>query len=78
MMSGKLLIPRINPAVIHAINISQVPEKNLCSVLEYYQTTGPIIATDIAVKSTGEAGQMLYKNRRCLLIISNYPIHVLN
>ena len=33
---GELLIPRINPAVIHAINMAQVPEKvHAVGVLEY-------------------------------------------
>jgi hypothetical protein len=48
---GELLIPRINPAVIHAINMAQVPEKvHAVGVLEYYSATGSIIAADFAVK----------------------------
>ena len=49
---GELLIPRINPAVIHAINMAQVPEKvHAVGVLEYYSATGSIIAADFAVKA---------------------------
>ena len=62
---GELLIPRINPAVIHAINMAQVPEKvHAVGVLEYYSATGSIIAADFvvltgdvaAVKAAVEAG----------------------
>lgn len=49
---GELVIARINPAVIHAINMSQVPENiRAVGVLEYYSATGSIIAADYAVKA---------------------------
>ncbi|GCF95220.1 propanediol utilization: polyhedral bodies pduT [Enterococcus florum] len=49
---GELLIPRVNPAVIQAVNMSKIPDKvQAVGVLEYYSATGSIIAADYAVKA---------------------------
>lgn len=49
---GQLVIPRVNPAVIRAVNMSQIPDNvQAVGVLEYYSAAGSIIAADFAVKA---------------------------
>lgn len=49
---GELLIPRVDPAVIKAINMSEIPETTKAiGVLEYYSAVGSIIAADFAIKA---------------------------
>lgn len=49
---GELVIPRVSPAVIRAVNMSDIPEQVLAvGVLEYYSAVGSIIAADCAVKA---------------------------
>ena len=51
-MIDKLLIPRVHPQVIEAIHMSvSVPERKALGVLEFFSTTGAIIAADCAVKA---------------------------
>lgn len=48
----KLLIPRVHPQVIEAINMSvPVPERKALGVLEFFSITGAITAADSAVKT---------------------------
>ncbi len=49
---GKLIIPRIDPQVIRAINMTHVPENaRAIGAIEYYSAAGSIIAADCAVKA---------------------------
>lgn len=49
---GKLIIPRIDPQVVRAINMTHVPENTQAiGAIEYYSATGSIIAADYAVKA---------------------------
>lgn len=49
---GELVIPRVSPDVIHAVNMSKMPENvQAVGVLEYYSASGSIIAADYAVKT---------------------------
>ncbi|MDH6365605.1 microcompartment protein CcmL/EutN [Enterococcus sp. PF1-24] len=49
---GQLLIPRVHPSVIKAVNMADIPEKTAAiGVLEYYSAAGSIIAADYAVKA---------------------------
>lgn len=49
---GKLIIPRIDPQVIRAINMTHVPEDTRAiGAIEYYSAAGSIIAADFAVKA---------------------------
>lgn len=49
---GELVIPRVSPAVIRAVNMSDIPEEVLAvGVLEYYSAVGSIIAADCAIKA---------------------------
>lgn len=48
----KLLIPRIHPQVIEAINMSSMPsELKALGILEFFSVTGAIIAADAAAKA---------------------------
>lgn len=48
----QLIIPRIHPQVIEAINLSSMPEdKKALGVLEYFSVTGAILGADAAVKA---------------------------
>lgn len=47
-----LVIPRIHPQVIEAVNMSTMPEKlKALGVLEFFSVTGAITAADAAVKA---------------------------
>lgn len=49
---GELVIPRVDPAVIQAINMAKIPKTiQSVGVLEYYSATGSIIAADFAIKA---------------------------
>lgn len=49
---GELVIPRVNPSVIRAVNMSDIPERvGAVGVLEYYSAVGSILAADYAVKA---------------------------
>lgn len=49
---GKLIIPRIDPQVIRAINMTHVPENTKAiGAIEYYSAAGSIVAADFAVKA---------------------------
>lgn len=46
-----LLIPRVSPQVIEAINMAAMPSKlNALGILEFFSVTGAIIAADAAAK----------------------------
>ncbi|MCC8026781.1 MAG: BMC domain-containing protein [Clostridium sp.] len=48
----KLLIPRVSPQVIEAINMSSMPSSfKALGILEFFSVTGAIIASDAAVKA---------------------------
>lgn len=48
----KLLIPRVHPQVIEAINMSSMPsELKALGILEFFSVTGAIIAADAAAKA---------------------------
>ncbi|MFA6808103.1 MAG: BMC domain-containing protein [Eubacteriales bacterium] len=48
----KLLIPRIHPQVIKAINLSMMPEVvNAVGVIEFFSVTASILGADAAVKA---------------------------
>lgn len=48
----RLLIPRVHPQVIEAINMSSAPSSlKALGVLEFFSVTGAIIAADAAVKA---------------------------
>lgn len=48
----RLLIPRVHPQVIEAINMStQPPDLKALGVLEFFSVTGAVIAADAAVKA---------------------------
>lgn len=48
----KLVIPRVHPQVISAINLSTMPEQlNAVGILEYYSVTASILGGDAAVKA---------------------------
>ncbi|HCM89713.1 MULTISPECIES: BMC domain-containing protein [Vagococcus] len=49
---GKLIIPRIDPQVIRAINMTHIPENTKAiGAIEYYSAAGSIVAADFAVKA---------------------------
>lgn len=49
---GDLVIPRVHPTVIKAINMAEIPEGvKAVGVLEYYSAAGSVIAADFAVKA---------------------------
>ncbi|MGO3732692.1 MAG: BMC domain-containing protein [Vagococcus sp.] len=49
---GKLVIPRVSPQVIRAVNMTHVPENtSAIGAIEYYSAAGSIIAADFAVKA---------------------------
>ena len=49
---GKLVIPRVDPQVIRAINMTHIPENTQAvGAIEYYSAAGSIIAADYAVKA---------------------------
>lgn len=49
---GQLVIPRVNPSVIQAVNMAKIPDQvQAVGVLEYYSAAGSIIAADFAVKA---------------------------
>jgi microcompartment protein CcmL/EutN len=49
---GQLVIPRVSPAVIKAVNMADIPDKvQAIGVIEYYSAAGSIIAADYAVKA---------------------------
>ena len=48
----RLLIPRVNPQVIEAINMSSMPSSlKALGILEFFSVTGAIIAADAAAKA---------------------------
>lgn len=48
----KLLIPRVNPQVIEAINMSSMPASlKALGILEFFSVTGAIIAADASAKA---------------------------
>ena len=48
----QLIIPRVHPQVIEAINLSAMPEdKKALGVLEFFSVTGAILGADAAVKA---------------------------
>lgn len=48
----KLLIPRVHPQVIEAINMSSMPSSfKALGILEFFSVTGAIVAADSAVKA---------------------------
>lgn len=48
----KLIIPRVHPQVIEAINMSTMPSSlRALGILEFFSVTGAIIAADTAVKA---------------------------
>ena len=48
----RLLIPRVNPQVIEAINMSSMPSRlKALGILEFFSVTGAIIAADAAAKA---------------------------
>lgn len=48
----RLLIPRVNPQVIEAINMSSMPSSlKALDILEFFSVTGAIIAADAAAKA---------------------------
>jgi len=48
----QLVIPRIHPQVIHAVNLSAMPERaGAVGVMEYFSITGAILGADDAVKA---------------------------
>ncbi|MEG0961311.1 MAG: BMC domain-containing protein [Lachnospiraceae bacterium] len=48
----KLLIPRVHPQVIEAINMSSMPSQlKALGILEFFSVTGAIVAADSAVKA---------------------------
>ncbi|MDT2814506.1 BMC domain-containing protein [Vagococcus carniphilus] len=49
---GKLIIPRIDPQVVRAINMTHVPDNaRAIGAIEYYSAAGSIVAADFAVKA---------------------------
>ncbi len=49
-----LIIPRVSPQVIEAINMSSMPGKlRALGILEFFSVTGAIIAADAAAKAAG-------------------------
>lgn len=49
---GHLVIARVHPDVVRAVNMSRIPEQvNAIGVIEYYSASGSIIAADFAVKA---------------------------
>lgn len=48
----RLVIPRVHPQVIEAMNLSTLPEKiNAVGILEYFSVTASILGADAAVKA---------------------------
>jgi len=49
---SSLVLPRVHPQVIHAINMTSVPDKIAAiGVMEFFSVTASIVAADTAVKS---------------------------